>query len=108
MASIPIEPSHKVMTVDVVPPNVPSDKMTKDIFTDEESIIGFREMRNRVAIGVPYYENLLSRLNEKKDGISYEVKGMLQDYDFHFVALSCSFCESISILFAKVNNQSTQ
>lgn len=47
--------------------------------------------KNKVAVGVPYYENLISRLIEEKEEIPHEIKQMIDDYDFHFVSLSCSF-----------------
>lgn len=47
--------------------------------------------KNKIAVGEPYYENLVSRLNEKRQEIPHEIKKMMDNYDFHFVSLSCSF-----------------
>ena len=45
----------------------------------------------KVAVGVPYYENLVSRYNAAKEELPHEISKMLHDYDFHFASLSCSF-----------------
>lgn len=46
---------------------------------------------NRVAVGEPYYEDLISILKRQKQEIPHEIQKSLDFYDFHFVSLSCSF-----------------
>jgi hypothetical protein len=58
---------------------------------NEGEITVFRGKQNKVAVGVPYYENLGSRLQNLKEETPYEIKRLLNDYDFHYVRLSCSF-----------------
>jgi hypothetical protein len=67
------------------------DKLVKrgDMGEGEINTVFGRE--NKVAVGVPYYENLISRLIEEKEEIPHEIKQMSDIYDFHFVSLSCSF-----------------
>ncbi len=55
-------------------------------------IEGFRGKKNRITVGQPYLENLISRMQAKNEEISYEVKRLAEkNYDFHFVALTCGF-----------------
>jgi len=73
----------------------PSDSIVDKLLKKEE--IGEGEintifgMKNKITIGVSYYENLISRLIEEKQEIPHEIRQMIDDYDFHFVSLSCSF-----------------
>lgn len=67
------------------------DKMMKSKDMGEGEIIGVRDKKNKVAVGALYYENLITRFIEEKEGIPHEIKHMMADYDFHFVNLSCSF-----------------
>jgi len=57
----------------------------------EGGIKPFLGGKNRAAVGVPYYENLVTKLNAEKEQISHDIEQMLDRYDFHFVSLSCSF-----------------
>ena len=57
----------------------------------EGEITTFRGKVNKVAVGVPYCENLISWLTEKAIGLPHEIKKLMDDYDFYFVSLSCSF-----------------
>lgn len=57
---------------------------------------------NRVTVGIPYYENLISRYIEKGEEISHEINQMKDNYDFHFVNLSCSFLPDRDCKFAWV------
>jgi hypothetical protein len=56
-----------------------------------ESEIEVAGKKARVAVGVPYYENLVSKLSAEKAELPHEISVMLGDYDFHFASLSCSF-----------------
>lgn len=56
----------------------------------EGEIKGFHGRMNKVAY--PYSENLIGKIqNEKEEQKSYQIKGMMNNCDFHFVALYCSF-----------------
>jgi len=73
-------------------PTAPAmDKLVKRKDMGEGEITTVFGKKNRIAVGVPYYENLISRLVEKQKKIPYEIKRMADDFDFHFVSLSCSF-----------------
>lgn len=81
------------------------DKMMKSKDMDEGEIIEVRGKKNTVAVGARYYENLISRFVEQKEEIPHEIKGMMADYDFYFVNLSCSFlpdrdCRFVWVRFA--------
>ena len=65
------------------------DKLQKDMGEGEINTIFHK--KNKVAVGIPYYENLISRYIEEKEEIPHEVTKMMEDYDFHYVSLSCSF-----------------
>lgn len=67
------------------------DKLMQTKDMGEGEINTFRGKKNKVAIGVPYYENLISRLVDENEAIPHEIKLMSDHYDFHFVVLSCSF-----------------
>ena len=66
------------------------DKLVERKDMDELEINTFRGKKNKVAVGVPYYENLISRYNTEDQEISHEIKQMLPNYDFHFVSLNCT------------------
>ncbi|HWQ96205.1 MAG TPA: hypothetical protein VN368_02415 [Candidatus Methylomirabilis sp.] len=65
------------------------DKLRKNMSEGEINAIFGK--KNKVAVGVPYYENLISRYIDENKEIAHEVKKMMNDYDFHYVSLSCSF-----------------
>lgn len=67
------------------------DKLVKRKDMGEGEINTVLGKKNKVAVGMPYYENLISRLVEENEEIPREIKQMIDDYDFHFVSLSCSF-----------------
>ena len=64
-------------------------KMTTEV--GEGELITFGGKVNRVAVGYPYCENLISRYTEQAKEIPHEIKKMMDRYDFHFVSLNCSF-----------------
>jgi hypothetical protein len=66
-------------------------KLTKDARVDEGEINIFRGKKNKAAVGLPYYENLSSRLKNLKEKIPYEIEKLTNDFDFHYVRLTCSF-----------------
>ncbi|MFX0095613.1 MAG: hypothetical protein ACFFBD_28000 [Candidatus Hodarchaeota archaeon] len=49
------------------------------------------QRENKIALGRPYYEELLSRYEAMNQPIPHEIEHLSQDYDFHFVTFSCSF-----------------
>jgi len=57
----------------------------------EGEITTFLGKVNKVAVGVPYCENLISRYIEQAVEVPHEIKKMMDEYDFHFISLSCSF-----------------
>jgi len=66
--------------------------LNKFILDAGEGVIGeARGKKTIVAVGEPYYENLMSRLDEKKEEVSHEINRLAKKYDFHFASLSCSF-----------------
>ncbi len=67
------------------------EKLSKSMDMGEGEINAIFGRKNKVAVGVPYYENLVSRLVEEKQEIPHEIRQMMDDHDFHFVSLSCSF-----------------
>lgn len=67
------------------------DWVSKNREVPEGAVKLFLAKKNKVAVGIPYYENLVSKLITEKQEISHEIKQMIDDYDFHFVNLSCSF-----------------
>lgn len=67
------------------------DKLAKSGDMGEGEINTVLGKKNKVAVGMPYYENLISRLIEEKEEIPHEIKQMSDNYDFHFISLSCSF-----------------
>jgi len=73
------------------PSNFTVDKLLKEKEMGEGEISTIFGRKNKVAVGVPYYEDLISRLIEEKQEIPHEIKQMIDDYDFHFVFLCCSF-----------------
>jgi hypothetical protein len=66
-------------------------KLAKEFDVGEGEIGKVAGKKVRVAVGVPYYENLVSRFNSEKGEIPHDICLMLPDYDFHFASLSCSF-----------------
>jgi hypothetical protein len=66
-------------------------KLEKREAIGEGVLATFRGKENRVAVGVPYYENLISRYTEQAIKIPHEIRKQMDEYDFHFVSLSCSF-----------------
>ncbi|MGD8506577.1 MAG: hypothetical protein PVF15_07945 [Candidatus Bathyarchaeota archaeon] len=66
----------------------------------DDKIIRIRGKKNRVAVGVPYCENLIRRLVEEGEDTPREIKKMSNEYDFHLVSLSCSFLPDPECNFA--------
>ena len=91
MFNLPVVRSGDENLFDVIlEPTAPViGKLVKEVGEGEiTTVLG---KRNKVAVGVPYYENFISRLVEEKEAIPREIEKMSENYDFHFVSLSCSF-----------------
>ena len=58
------------------------DKLVKGGDMGEGEINTVLGRENKVAVGMPYYENLISRLTEEKEEIPHEIKQMIDDYYF--------------------------
>ena len=89
--SIPQMSNNVLFETILQPSNSVVDKLLKKKEIGEGEINTIFDRENKIAVGAPYYENLVSRLIEEKQEIPHEIKQMIDDYDFHFVSLSCSF-----------------
>lgn len=89
--SIPEESGKVLFETTLEPSGSVVDKLLKKEEIGVAEIENIRGRINKVAVGEPYYENLILRLTEEKKEIPYEFKQMMDDYDFHFVSLCCSF-----------------
>jgi hypothetical protein len=65
--------------------------LRKESLVDEGEIRTLRGKRNKVAVGLSYYENLTLRFRNLDEGIPFEIKKQTDDNDFHYVRLTCSF-----------------
>jgi hypothetical protein len=65
--------------------------LSKDLGLSEAQIGDATGKQVKVAVGEPFYQNLTSEFKEKKEEIPNDVSSQLDDFDFHFVSLSCSF-----------------
>jgi len=68
-------------------------------YTGEGEIKIIFNKKNKVAIGEPFYKNITPRLMEKGQEIPNEIKQLINDYDFHYVSLTCSFCPDTDCKF---------
>ena len=57
----------------------------------EGDIKGFMCKENKVAVGIPYFENITDQLANNQSKLSAGIKSSLNEYDYHFVSVSCSF-----------------
>ena len=85
------ESSEVLFETTLEPPSPAVDKLRKESSADEGEIRILRGKKNKVAVGLPYYENLTSRLQNLDEEIPYEIKKLTSEYDFHYVRLTCSF-----------------
>ena len=89
--TIPKTSEETLFETSLEPSSYAVDKLVKGSDVGEAEIISFRGKKNRVAVGMPYSENLVSRLVEENEEIPSDIKRMCDNYDFHTVNLSCSF-----------------
>jgi hypothetical protein len=85
------ESSEVLFETTLEPPSPAVDKLREESSADEGEITTLRGKKNKVAVGLPYYENLTSRLQNLDEEIPYEIKKLTSDFDFHYVRLTCSF-----------------
>lgn len=85
------EVGDKILFEALLEPTQSAVKFAKAKGIGKDKIIEIRGKTNRFAVGVPYYENLISRLTAEGEELPHEINRMSDDYDFHFVSLSCSF-----------------
>jgi len=67
------------------------DKLLRKEEIGKAEIKNIKGRINKVSVGEPYYENVYSRLTGEKQKIPHEIKQMMDNYDFHFISLCCSF-----------------
>ncbi|GAH02001.1 unnamed protein product, partial [marine sediment metagenome] len=89
--SIPQESSKVLFETTLEPAGSVVDKLLRKEEIGEAEIENIRGKINKVSIGEPYYENIISRFTEENKDIPHEIKQMINDYGFHFVSLCCSF-----------------
>jgi hypothetical protein len=90
MYQVTIPESKDILFESIFEPSpVGVNKLRKDIGASEGMIEGFKGKKNRVAVGRPYLEPLISRMQDKNEEISHEIKRLAEKYDFHFVAMTC-------------------
>ena len=81
----------KILFEAILEPTESAVKKLKSKDMGEGEITTFRNKTNKVVVGMPDSENLISRFVEEKREIPREIRRMTDDYDFHLVSLSCSF-----------------
>ena len=87
------DPTNILFESALEPNMIMLNKLRKDNEgTDYEGLIeGMRGKKNRISIGIPYHEELISRMEAKNEEISHEIKQLAKENDFHFISLNCSF-----------------
>ncbi len=89
--TIPNTGNNTLFEVTLEPVIKGSDRLVKGRSTSSVDINMFRNKKNKVAVGVPYCENYISRLIAEDKEIPHDVLHLGRNFDFHFVSLSCSF-----------------
>lgn len=59
--------------------------------TNESELKVLFGIKNKVSVGEPYYENLMTMIFREKQEIPDDIIQMIKDFDFHFISLNCSF-----------------
>jgi hypothetical protein len=85
---IKTEQSKVLLKAVLEPVSLAVDKLRKDADSDEGAISIFRRKKNRLAVGIYDYGNLIVRMQQQKQIISYEINKMKDEYDSHYVVLS--------------------
>ena len=88
---IPESGEERLFEATFEPVTPSTEKLARDTGLGEGEITTIQGKTNKIVVGLPYYENLISRLVTQKEEIPHEIKEMMDDYDFHYVSLSCSF-----------------
>jgi hypothetical protein len=88
----PIPAQPQVHFEAVLEPATPAvDKLRREAGVGEGEINIFRGKKNKLAISVYEYGNLIDRMEHDKEEISYDIKKEKDRYDFHYAVLTCSF-----------------
>lgn len=73
------------------PPQLEMTRLRNSAGTGEGEISVLRNKKNKVSVGIPYYENLTSRIHNLGEEIPYEIRKLTEHFDFHYTRLTCSF-----------------
>ncbi|MBU7028480.1 MAG: hypothetical protein HXS48_16220 [Theionarchaea archaeon] len=93
-------PSDEILFEAVLEPTAAViKKLGKKEEMGEGELTTFLGKVNKVAVGMPYCENLISRYAEQAMDLPHEIRKMMDKYDFHFVSLSCSFLPDTNCKF---------
>jgi hypothetical protein len=98
MTNLVIPNEHKNLFECILEPQETTADGLKGDNSSQAVVEVFRNKRNRVAIGLPYFENITSRAREL-DELPQEVKKTIKTHDFHLISLSCSFLPDIGCKF---------
>ena len=87
--------SDKALFRITLEPEAPGTLNTKEKGLKESEIqeqaSANEKVKVAVSVGVPFFENYVSRLKSQKKNLPHDIDILLPKYDFHFVSLSCSF-----------------
>jgi hypothetical protein len=76
----------------ILEPSAPEvERLRSDEGVDEGQINLLRNKINKLAVGRPYFRNLISEYRDENQELSHEIKDMINNYDFHYIRLSCTF-----------------
>ncbi len=67
------------------------DKLRKERGAGDGEINLFRGKKNKLAAALYGYENLINRMEQQIQEVSYDINKEKDKYDFHYDILSCSF-----------------
>ena len=91
MVQLTIPKHPRVQFEAVFEPAAPAvDKLRKDAGVGEGEINMFRGRKNKLAVGIYDYGNLVKRMQEQSQKMSYEINRAKDKYAFHYATLSCS------------------
>jgi len=92
MFTLPIpEPEGNLFESTLEPHLLSLARIRSDTGTGEGDIQTLRGKKNKVAVGLPYYENLTSRIQNLNEEIPYEIRRLTDEFDFHYTRFACSF-----------------
>ena len=92
MISLPIfEYQVKLFETNLESVNRLTCQLKKDLGLDEGEINTIRGKKDKVAVGLRYHSNLISRIEKTGLKLSYQLEKMINNSDFYYTNLSCSF-----------------